>query len=143
MSLRTAIGAVTLCALGMSPAYADRYLCIAELAAGLSFDEARKKWEPSPFLADSKYIIAEPDESISSLYEFVVTEVGLSSFSYVCVSEFNDAGFIRCDGAFGYFMMNKTSGRFQSHYDYGYIEGPEEDSRANTPYVQIGTCSPF
>jgi hypothetical protein len=143
VSLRSAFGAVALCALGMSPAYAERFLCVAEHAAGVVYDEVRKQWQPAVGRTDRKYIIAEPDESINLLYEFVVTEVGDSYFSYYCIDGFDQSGLIRCSSSYGYLMMNKNTGRFQSHYDYGYMEGPERDSTDNTPFVQIGTCSPF
>ncbi len=136
----------TACLLLSDVAYAgEQYLCTADRASGFSFNKSSKEWEHTTFKANSKYVISKPDDGSSA---FVVREIGQSFPTAWCKDAFNQAGFLFCEGIGGDFKFNRRNGRFISAYLMGYfnvVPGVNEitDATSDTPYVEIGKCSPF
>ena len=56
---------LVLCALSTASVFAgepDSYLCIAQSASGFTFDQAQNRWYSTAFKAESKYIMAGPND---------------------------------------------------------------------------------
>lgn len=129
----------------------EQYLCVGEQAAGFSYDKNSKQWTSAKFGNTGKYVISR---STGAKAAFEITEVGDSYSSGWCKEDFSDGGVLYCDLIYGVFRFNKTNGRFIQTHFFGYVEVGQAqtfsqrgdvviDSNANTPYMQIGKCSPF
>lgn len=136
----------TVCLLLSDIAYAgEQYLCTADRASGFWFNKSSKEWEHTTFKANSKYVISKPDDGSSA---FVVREIGRDFPNAWCKDTFNEAGFLLCEGIGGDFKFNRKNGRFISAHLLGYfnvVPGVNEitDTTSDTPYLEIGKCSPF
>jgi hypothetical protein len=136
------------CVLHSSFAFADeRYLCITDSSCGFSFNKSSGNWEHVFFKANSKYIISKPEAG--TLYEraaFVVHRVGESVPCAVCMDGFDEYGYLSCSD--GGFLANRTNGRFIYASVFGYVNVLPEvngitDETSDTPWIEIGKCSPF
>ena len=135
--------AASLPALGQE--LAASYLCVADSAAGFSFDKANKTWRHANFRTDKKYILSRSKQPGVA---WDVKDFGVPVAT--CKSNFNDRGFLFCQG-FGYeFRFNKNNSRFMIAYLIGYwSDSPVQkgslssDEGANTPSIEIGKCSPL
>ncbi len=129
-------------------ALAQQYLCVAEQAAGFSYDKATKEWKNATFKASSKYLISKADGTWGA---FQVTRIGDDSPFIFCKSDFNEASFLLCSAglaAIGDFNFNKTNGRYLYSSPFGYYNVLPEannitDENSDTPFLEIGKCSPF
>ena len=121
-------------------AVGEQYLCVPEHSTGFSYDNVQKEWKNTKFKTDHKYLISERD---GTEYAFYVTRVGDPIALSFCESDFNESGFLSCSGI-GEFHFNKKNGRYLYSYSIGYynvLSGKDEG--ADTPYLEIGKCSPF
>ena len=124
---------------------ADSYLCVADKSVGFRYNEQSKKWVEAIFdVTDVKYIIttSEPlidNEKISNRawaiknlgdeYPFAYSNENFSN---------NDSIIIKA----GYeFFIDKKSLRYLKVYNQGYWSG--KDNNKDTPYLEIGKCSPL
>lgn len=131
--------------------HADQYLCVAGQTTGFAFDEKAKKWVVTSFKnEDDKFIVSEAGDTKSRIYESVkynVTKLGSSSPSFRCEYEFTNLGFLFCKATLrmGTFKFNRINGRYLRTYSVGYynVLPDETDKTSDTPFVEIGTCSPF
>ena len=126
-------------------AVGEQYLCVPEHSTGFSYDNVQKEWKNTNFTADGKYVIAKADET---KHAWQVTEIGETSSSFRCESDFTEYGYLRCSGIGGEFNFNKRNGRFLRSYLIGYYTViPEvnqgKDEGSDTPLIGIGKCSPF
>lgn len=126
-------------------AVAEQYLCVAEHSTGFSYNKVTKEWENANFKADEKYVIAKAD---GTKHAWQVTEIGKTSPSFRCESDFTEYGYLSCPGIGGDFNFNKKNGRFLFSYLIGYYTViPEvnqgKDEGSDTPLIGIGKCSPF
>jgi hypothetical protein len=131
----------------------EKYLCVAELATGFAYNENSKSWVIGNFKADSKYIISKSD---NKEYKFKVTKVGENYPTFECKEGGNEYGYLHCQGI-GQFSFNKNNGRYLMTFPIGYFnviperrksfgdksKTPFTDKDSETPYMEIGKCSPF
>jgi len=135
-----------------SVAATDSYICVAESATGFKFEKQLKQWSPTAFKTSDKFIVRRPKAEELKLVKnasWVVMKVGSDMPNSVCTKDFNEYGFLFCEG-FEKFDMNRKSLRFLSAYLIGYVGDsiPGESSGdkrmaegSNTPSLQIGTCA--
>ena len=127
-------------------AFADeQYLCTAERASGFYFNNNAKIWQRTKFKADSKYTISKPE---GSNWAFVVRKIKNFSPIATCKDGFDEAGLLFCKGTGYDFRFNRNNGRYLSAYLLGYfnvLPGPNDktDATSDTPFIEIGRCSPI
>jgi len=118
-------------------AIGEQYLCVVEKSVGFSYNEEQKEWENTNFSTNFKYVISKADAV------WQITRIGESFPIISCKGDFNDYGILLCSDLSD-FRLNKRNGRFLHTYPIGYYNVlPGEDEGDNTPYLQIGKCSPF
>lgn len=126
-----------------SNAHADQYLCISEKATGFEFNKETKSWNTANFnVQGQKYIISK------SKVEFIEYEVKKFAEKYTiaeCMRDFTEKGFLDCDGPIGTFKFNRENGRFLRINPWGYLGvSPFSTNEGdNSPFIEIGKCSPF
>lgn len=144
--------AMVISALMSASALAESYICIEDQSVGFRYDKATDKWEGEIFKAsNTKYVYSK--SSRTGGWEIKV--VGKSYPEAKCDADFNKAGLLICADGFTQFRMNKNNGRYlavspigywsdikklpknASPIDYLFLEGQ------NTPYIEIGKCSPM
>jgi len=64
-----------------------------------------------------------------------------------CKDDFNEFGYLFCQGSEDTFKFNRKNGRFLSVYAFGYFNVLPEvneitDKSSATPSMEIGKCSP-
>jgi len=126
-------------------AVAEQYLCVAEHSTGFSYDKATKEWKNTNFKTSTNYLVSKAD---GTKYAWQVTEIGKTRPSFRCESDFDEYGYLSCSGIGGDLNFNKKNGRFLHSYLIGYyIVLPEvnklTDEGSDTPFIEIGKCSPF
>ena len=130
-----------------SIANAEQYLCIADSATGYYFNRETKSWERARFnIDDKKYVIAEAKYWEKATYE--ITRLGDKIPELRCDKGFDADGVLSCripsDNVFEFLRFNRKNGRYLLGYLFGYFIGsPEGNENKNTPWLEIGTCSPF
>ena len=122
----------------------EAYICLPSVISGFHFKSSSGNWEQSRFrIGDKKKILKKTDnkwewKAFGEKYSF--STCGDSTES-TPTDGFNSAGFIFCDLLGGHLRMNKNSLRYIETYEIGYVDG--KDNNDNTPYIEIGTCSPL
>lgn len=121
----------------------ERYLCIAEQATGFKFDKSTNRWRSTDFQVEHKFIISSDDSDLYTIHEFR-TKI----LTFPC--EVYKNGFLTCRISGGQVRFNKKTMRFIHTMVNGYvgagleiIEGFIMTEGADTPGIQIGTCSKF
>lgn len=139
------------------------YFCTEDAAGGVRFDDTLNKWDSTLFSANRRYVVnvARHSETtdwlgeLKTVYTVTVSEHGVEESgvlsdtcsttnptlrSYNTLTHFiSDTGQLSCRRFGGDWKMNLENGRFLSTYVWGYVDGI--DNTANTPSIQIGTCS--
>ncbi len=140
-----------------TPAHAEGWLCIADSIAGFQYHENSKKWEPATSKAQDKYIIRRPKEGdIYPIEAWIVDyksakwgvyKFGESIMQHPCPNEIEKLDRLNCGFRFQGFSMAGKTLRYMQHNLAGYTNhGPKgmwSDSKENTPYIEIGKCSPL
>ena len=127
-------------------AYADGYICEADMATGFSYKSGA--WSPANFEPNRKFIVRRTEQSEQSAphvpdAKWGVLVLGDKAPSNAC-PEFDTLGNLVCLGPFSEFRMSKDSRRFLYSYLSGYWDRPPLASEAgDTPYIAIGKCSPM
>jgi len=128
------------------------YLCIGEQATGFGMNAKSHSWTTQKF-RPRKYVIRAPikgpnapggaNTAVMAVYEF--GRVDAADFTALCDKDFNEKGFLFCQGLGEDFNFNRQTQRFVHWFPYGYIEpagfsfwGKEGEA---TPFIEIGTCS--
>ena len=120
---------------------AEQYTCVAEETVGFMYNKATKEWAGAIHKTGNKYIISKP---YGSHFAYQVIQVGRSVPISNCLSGFNDKGNLSCSGLSSKFRINNKSRRFLLFYISGYYSSDESnDDKSDTPYMEIGKCSPF
>ena len=143
--MRALLGLVIIVFSVAAGAVADSYLCIADQATGFKFNKSTKTWKATNFnVSDGKYLVAR---SKDERYARAVTKVGDKRPIAYCDDDISgDDMNLGCNspGLFRFRFSPKTM-RFSMIYIAGYvgpfgIGGLEGD---NTPFIEIGKCSPL
>lgn len=135
----------------------QQYLCIGDLATGFSFNESINQWQRSSFsVDDSRYVVSRDENSSGDVNNYVVKRIGEDFILATCSNDFSEAGSMTCRNGFNTFNINRENGRFMHVFSFGYwtvLSRNENDpfqdflgiydEAANTPYIEIGKCSPF
>ena len=115
------------------------FLCISDASTGFGYDQATRKWVAKRFnVDDHKFLLNKKDGS------WQWTKFGETYVTGKCSGDFNSNGFLDCEGFGEEIRLNKQTLRFQSIYNVGYVvAGLVKDDNGNTPYIEIGRCSPM
>ena len=122
----------------------ERYLCVPDNSTGFKYNKNSKTWEQANFSTNDKYIVTQSDDKRCA---FKVTRFGDTSRISCCEQGFNESGCLHCEGMIT-FYFNKKNGTYLLPHVLGYfsvLPGGffETDEKSDTPYIQIGKCSPF
>ena len=125
------------------PVDAQEYLCVPDLATGFTFRD--NAWTSAKFKVEGQYLIApssRPDRA------FGVTKIGEGSEFARCELDFNEPGFLFCEGLGVELKFNRANGRFLRVDNIGYLNVLPEvnditDQTSDTPVIEIGKCSPL
>lgn len=142
-------------------AVAQSYLCIADQATALYYNEETSKWGRGIVsLENNNYVILPVDtESCGSDcdYRYEVKKFGRNSLMATCHEEFDANGFLDCYTKGGKFNFNRVNGRYLWVHHWGYYNVlpeyqppagatspfPQADAGSDPPYLEIGRCSPI
>jgi hypothetical protein len=120
----------------------ERWLCVAELSTGFTFNKSDKSWQTTKFTVhNDKFIVHRPtsDTPISRGMKWVVTRVGERMPNSFCANDF--AGPLLTCSSMTTFKFSKEKLRFSATYDFGFVEPDTEGN--DTPSMTIGKCSPI
>lgn len=129
---------------------ADSYLCVTQMVTGFVYDKDAGEWSSASFNANRRYVVSR---ARVDGFAWEVVQVGETRPSTLCKSDFTGAGNLSCEGSHQ-FKMNRTNRRFLHAYLMGYWTDRSGEPGAmgnpylfkegeNTPFVEIGTCSPL
>ena len=121
----------------------ESYLCIADKITGFKFNKQSKNYEPADFnVRESKYILKNNDNT----WEW--KDFGETFSIFTCSTSFSSQGALICEG-FETVEFNKNNLRYIKTSTIGYIhvgskigKGVVKDGE-NTPFMEIGKCSPM
>jgi hypothetical protein len=146
---RLLLSPVLLFLLLTNPAFAENYLCIADMATGFRYNQGDKSWEGSGFrVKDSRYLISPLKNNAA----YHVKRFGGTDVMSRCKEGFNEVGNLFCKGTFD-ISFNKNNGRFVLTHTFGYFNVlpdsksdseliRKSDQESATPFIEIGMCSP-
>jgi hypothetical protein len=123
----------------------NAYLCITDVSAGMVFDRDVGNWREATFKTGKKYVFRKTPaedpktEGRWALFRFSQTSPWLVCPAYVSPNEDRK---VICQTSFDKFLFNKQSLRFQYYYDGSYVD-PSGADDTDTPFINIGTCSPL
>ena len=128
--------------LGISiSAHAEQYLCTCEHITGFSYDKVTRSWQVTIFNDEKKYVIAESKDKEGF---YTLTKSGDSSPLCTAESGFSKYGDLFFDCLISEFRFSRETGRYLNVYPIGYWNSTKEsDEISDTPYIEIGVCSPF
>jgi hypothetical protein len=116
-----------------------RYLCVADMATGFYFDSQSKIYKQTSFNVSGKKYIVQKSEAPDAVLE--IKRVGQKFADCYSQSDFHpEGGLAIFKNLFFEFRVNKRTGRYIHTHMIGYVNGDSED---DTPYIEIGKCSPF
>jgi hypothetical protein len=142
-------------------AIAESYLCIADQATAIYYNEKAKKWGRGIVtLEDNNYLVSPIDPKKCGAdcdYKYEVKKFGRSTLMATCNEEFDTNGFLDCYTKGGKFNFNKVNGRYLWVHHWGYYNVlpqyrpppetsslfPQSDEKSDPPYLEIGKCSPL
>lgn len=112
------------------------YLCIPINSVGFTYTKENKKWLTSSFnVIDKKFIL----KKIKTGWEW--RQFGDKN-GELCHKEINKFGMLLCKLNFGELVFNSGELRYTQTYWSGYVHG-DKDIFFDTPFIEIGTCSPI
>lgn len=118
---------------------ANSFICIADKAAGFSYNETRSEWEGLSFDAveEGKHLFKKEDDGAWS-----VSVIGHENIVFECDKEFDDHGFLTCGDKSWNFLMNRKTLRYQEYVAGTYVVSEHVDHRLLrlSPYIKIGKC---
>lgn len=128
------------------PTSAQSYLCISESAVGFRFNTTSRRWEPSRFDADRRFLIRRPnpnDPRMPSQPVWIWGNFGERFLTGVCPQDFQRYGEISdtvsCTGVGDTLTFNRQSMRFSRVYDGGLIFGSA--GGGDSAVYEVGSCS--
>lgn len=126
----------------------DRWLCTGQAATGFAFDRSSRTWGPTTFKPDGRFTIAAvPMKAQTPPFQWVIAPEGRAVIEGgLCGSVFQADTFLHCSGFGGRFTFNRRSQRYMHWFPGGYASyapGVNDitDEKADTPYIEIGTCT--
>jgi hypothetical protein len=129
------------------PAFAaTEYLCVAEQSTGFKYDKSTKAWRQAKLNKTQRYKIRRPrlEDFLTEPMAWAVVQNNDPVARFGCKNEIN-YGFLDCSGpGTAQYMFNFRTMRYTSAFLYGYVNSglpKSPDERAETPYIEIGTCS--
>ena len=143
------------------PAIAESYLCIADQATAIFYNEKAEKWGRGIVtLEDSNYLVSPVDPETCGAecdYKYEVKKFGRNTLMATCYEEFDENGFMDCYTKGGKFNFNRVNGRYLWVHHWGYYNVlpeyqpppessalfPNSDEKSDPPYLEIGKCSPL
>src|SRR5690349_11292875 len=126
-----AVGTLTLARADADSA-SEQYLCVPDQSTGFSFSNGG--WHPTNFrTGDKKYLVrrTKTEDDVKDA-KWLVVELGSDYPTAVCEKDFNEAGFLFCEGILRW-SMGKKSLRFLGAYLFGFYDG--KDNNENTPFI--------
>ena len=120
------------------------YICIPSASNGFTVRQGGSKWEITKFRIDDVKKILKKNNGEwkwSRFGESTVFSDCSDGISEEKKNDFNFAGYLFCDTLSGHVRINKKTLRYLETYEYGFVEG--KDNNENTPFIEIGTCSPL
>ncbi|KTD14766.1 hypothetical protein Lgra_0469 [Legionella gratiana] len=109
------------------------YICLPLKATGFKFNKYLKSWEASIFnIRDQKMLLKKTIKGWQWL------RIGDKSGKNC--GEINQYGYLFCSDTFGQLEFNMKSLRYVETYIRDYVNGDED---VDTPYIEIGSCSPI
>ncbi len=121
-----------------------RWLCVADASTGFSFDADAKRWRPTHFRTDEKWIIRRPSAVEKAEWrspEWVIAQPGRSRPTGSCASDFRDDE-LNCTALLGSLTFSRKTLRYIRAADFGYV-APIGAEGGDSPYMEIGRCSAF
>lgn len=140
---------------------ADSYLCLADQATAIFYNDKAKKWGRGIVtLEDNNYLLTPVDPETCGAdcdYKYEVKKFGRSTLMAACYEEFDENGFLDCYTKGGKFHFNKVNGRYLWVHHLGYYNVlpeyrptpgtsspfPKSDEKSDPPYLEVGKCSPL
>jgi len=127
----------------------EAFLCIPNAATGFHYNEKNNEWETTSFNVDHKYLIIRAPLDYLGPWAgsaWIVKKFGENDVFMGCENDFNEPGFLFCEG----FVADISFNRFNLRYLYSYMVGYYNSATPtnakegrDTPVVEIGTCSPL
>ena len=122
---------------------ADSYVCAADKSTGFIYKD--NEWQTVNFdVSQNRYLVRKATDGDShSTSPWLYGEFGQSILGGQC-DEPLTTGLMNCRSAGQDFRMNIKSMRYQLYYWVGYVISHDTRiHRTNTPYIEIGRCSPL
>ena len=128
--------------LGISNA-ADGYICVAVKSTGFTYENG--EWISANFDVDEKrYLVrkrTDTDEHSDS--PWLYGEFGESVLAGQCDEPYS-TGLMNCRSGTEDFKLNTKTMRYQLYYWVGYVASNDTGvRRRDTPFLEIGKCSPL
>lgn len=121
---------------GATPVAVDAYVCVADFAMSLTFNERSKEWKTATLsIKDQKFWLKKKNG------HWVWSKRG-EEYQVEC-GTFNENGVMSCEVLLARLVVNRATLRFQVYDHPGYMTGDETAKSADTPYITLGTCSPL
>jgi hypothetical protein len=135
----------------------NQWLCIAEQAAGMHYDEKKQEWLATIFKPGARFLIRHTrkgDLTNEGDFSNDVDERGWSiaqfgaNFGSECEGgrnlNFNTKDILRCENIFSLLLFNKQALVFQNYHSGEFIFPKwQKEGRHDTPSIEIGHCSPL
>jgi len=126
----------------------EKYLCIGDRVAALRWEKSVGEWRLQTGTNETKYILKPTagDKSVGTPYAvFPFGSRTPKVPDFRCSESVRDVmkaslpkyQFMICGGGVSEFAFSPNTMRFQITYSFGYVQ----DSKEDTPYIMIGTCS--
>lgn len=126
----------------------DRWLCTSQTATGFFYDRSNRAWKPTTFKPEGRFIVAAiPMKGEMAPFQWVIAPEGEAVImGGFCGKTFSAGTFLHCSGLGGTFSFNQRSQRYSHYFPGGYVAyapGVNDltDETADTPFLEIGTCS--
>jgi hypothetical protein len=132
-------------------AWGEGYTCIEDMATGFAYENG--VWQQAHFKLEGKFIIRPATEFDQNSWMSIalgipkakwgVGKLGEKEPIASCEYDFDTAGSLYCRASFYEFRMNRKSLRFLHAYLSGYWNSTPGDEAGDTPFINIGKCSPM
>lgn len=138
------LGLLTAVFIMLMPAFvygADSYLCTPYLSTGFSYDEKSSNWDKTNFKIEEKYIIRQAEQSTPAGGQDQNWQIKLSGESspfLTCKKQTDSSEKLLCADDLRRFYLNTENMKFI----YSYMSGYWNDKLAETPFIEIGRCTP-
>lgn len=120
------------------------WLCVPDQAVGFAFEPSSKSWAQRRFrVSDDKYLIrgSERTNAFGGKARWEISKFGNQEPLFLC---YTDPSFplLDCSQYNNTFILNKNTMRFQYYFSGSYLRGFDKADE-DTPYIEIGKCSPL